>query len=162
YFRQVHTGAVEVRMRLQQDHRQSALRGTNIGERVISVPGKDPGESLRGPHAQARHGLHEAAKRFGVEVRTRKRARPTVADFVLRLTRAKTLRQVSPERIESRVGHIEEAPDVGLLVAIKEQIRLESVGVFRCGPIVSLLQETEGDQRVQKVCSGPRMQGQSL
>ncbi len=67
-------------------------------------------------------------RRIGIE--RLEESRPADLDLVLRLTGAKRLGQISPERIEAVVRHLEDAADVRRLVPIEKEIGLGRVRVL--------------------------------
>ena len=66
------------------------------------------------------------------------------------------LGEMSPERIQAVVGHLEDAADVGRLAAIEEQIGLGRVGVA----VAARAQEAERDERIEEVARRARVQAE--
>ena len=77
-----------------------------------------------------------------------------VSDFVLRLSGAKSRRQIAPEAIQAGVGHLQDAANVRGLALVEEQFGGRRVAVLA----VSALQKAERHQSVQKISRTAGMQ----
>jgi hypothetical protein len=97
--------------------------------------------------ADAGHGLQELfeARRLGVE--RFEDARAAALRFVLWEPGAQGLGEMSPERIEAVIGHLEDAANVRRLLAVEEEIGFRRVGVT----IALTRQEPQRDQRVEEI-----------
>ena len=78
--------------------------------------------------------------------------------LVLRPASFQRLRQVTPERIEPGVGHLQQSADIGLLVAIEEEIGGRGIGVGAAAP----LQHAERHQGIQEVVRAAPAEAEAL
>jgi hypothetical protein len=74
--------------------------------------------------------------------------------FVLGLSGSQRLGERAPERIQPRVGHLEDAPDVGRLRPVEKKVGFCGVGVL----IAVSLQHAQSDERVKEVPRAARVQ----
>jgi hypothetical protein len=107
--------------------------------------------------ADAGHRFQKAAEAFGVGIERDEGAGIAAAGLVLRLAGTQRGREVSPEVVEAVVRHLENAPDIGWLAAIEEQIGGGRVGV----DAVAAFEEVERDQSIEEVACPTRMQAEA-
>ena len=149
-------------MPLGDEHRQLAGRTTDVADgaiaREIELLGERPEVGGRDPA----HRVHELLEALGLAVELGEHRRPGVLDLVLRLTGAQPFGEIAPEAIQPGVGHFEEpAHELGA-VPIEEQRRLGRVAVARVGPVAIALEKAQGEQRVEEIGVGPRVEAERL
>ena len=81
-------------------------------------------------------------------------------DFVLRLAGAKGLRQVAPEAIEPRVGHLEEAAHIARAARSRNRAVSRGVAVARVGAVAVALEKAQRHERVEEVGNRAAVQAQ--
>src|SRR6266542_1945370 len=136
---------------------QSSFGGTNVDERSIFLPGKLLGYRFGGAHADACHGAHELLETGRVLIQDAEEIAAGL-DLVLRLAGPQALGQRSPEVIKTRVGHLEDATDVGGLGAIQEELCLGRIGIERAVAV----EHAQGHKGVEEVSRAAWMETQAL
>jgi hypothetical protein len=109
--RQVEASAREVVVGLGHLYRQGALGRSDVHEGLVSVPRELVGYRHRRAEAGAAHGFEETLEAGWVGVKGGEEVLPTFR-FVLGLSGAQRLGERALERVQPRVGHLEQAPDV--------------------------------------------------
>jgi tetratricopeptide (TPR) repeat protein len=104
------------------------LGGADVGERLVVRPPEFPGNRRGRAHAEPGHRPEEIRKPIRVGIEARKEV-VAVLDLVLRQAALEGLRQVAPERIRPRVGDLQDAAHVSLLVPVQEQAGRCGVGI---------------------------------
>jgi hypothetical protein len=132
--------------------REVALRGADVGEGLVVLPGKHARDGHVGAATHAGHRGQELLETCGIGVEHLEEARAATLELVLRKARPKPFGQTAPEGIQPAVRHLEESANIGRLLLVEEEVRLRSVGVL----VFVAGQESEGDQRVEEV---PRRSG---
>ncbi len=72
--------------------------------------------------ADAGHRLEKHFEARGIGVKGFEQRLAAAADFVLRLAGAQAFSEVAPVAVETLVGHLENAADVGGLLLVEEEI----------------------------------------
>ena len=89
-----------------------------------------------------------------------RRAPRTVATgvfyLVLRLAGFERFGQVAPEPVEPRVGHLEEAAEIGRTLLVEECRRPGGGAVATAGAVAVAVQESQGDKSVEEVIDRAR------
>ena len=156
-FGEVEADAGEVRIGERDLSDQVALRGADVDGGLVVSPRELLGDGHVGAVADAGHGFEEVAQSLRVRVERGEETGAAAADFVLRLAGAQGGGEVAPEGVQALVGHLQHAADVGRLALVEEEIGLGRVVV----DAVAALEEPEGDERVEEVARGARMQAEA-
>ena len=156
-FWKVESAPSQMRIRERDLRRQIALRGADVDERVMVLPR----ETARDGHVRAAadpgHRGQKAFQSSRIGIQGFEHARPAGPDFVLRLAGAERFGEMAPERIQPLVRHLENAADVGRLLAVEKEVRLRSVRI----QVPGAREKTERHERIQEIARRPRVQPQT-
>ncbi len=136
------------------------FRPAHVAECFVAAEIKLGREGLKIPRRNPRHGFHELGQPFRPAVQLFEHRGFAVFGFVLRLTCAEGFRQIAPERIQSVVGHLQEATCVLRAPFVEEERRLRRVAITPGGTVAVSLEEPEGDQSVEEIGIRPWMQAE--
>jgi len=91
YLRQVEADALQMSVVSRNLHREIALRRTNIGKRLVCIPGELPGHRFVRTSAEARHRAQEFLQPRRFSVQRFEQGQRTITSFVLRPSRSQRL-----------------------------------------------------------------------
>src|SRR5215472_10663394 len=113
--RQVETNSLNMGMSQRHLRNQIALGGSDIQHDAVFAPRKFSGNSEVGRMTPPGHGLQELFQPGWFGVKSFKGVSAPFPHLMLRKSSSQRRGEVFPERIESMVGHLKHAADVGWL-----------------------------------------------
>ena len=153
---QIETHAIEMRVLERDLHHQVALRCSAIGHGFVIGPGELLRDGEIRPAAHAGHGAQKRLKPGRIGIERGKDVRFTRL-FALPFPRAKRKGEAAPMPVEALVCHLQNAADIGRLALVQKQVRRRRVAIVA----ILALQESQSDQRVEKVSGGTRMKAKT-
>src|SRR6201996_6398149 len=150
---QIEADALKMRMGERDLRDEVALCSAYVDDRLVLLPGKLTRDRQVGSVTDAGHRAQEVAEAIGLSVERFEGIVAAVARFVLGFACAERGGEVAPEMVETGVGHLEQATDVGGLVLVEKVGGARGVGVVS----VVALEAVEGDESVEEVAGRARM-----
>ena len=159
---EVAAGTTQVGVALRGDGRQQSGCAANVGERRIAAEVELLCEELEVSGGNACHRVHELLEARRVRVELVEHRPAGHLDLVLGGAGPQGFGEIGPEGVEARVGHLEDAADIGRLVPVQEHRAVRGVGVDRVGAVSRSLEEAERDETVEEVATPSRAQTEPL
>src|SRR5918999_5320246 len=126
---QVETSTREVSVGLRHQYRQSALSRSDVHEGLVSIRRELVGYRHRRAHGSASHRFDKILEPGWVGIKSGEEVPPCFC-FVLGLSGPQRLRERTPERIQPRIGHLKQAPDVRRLRPVEKKVGFGDVRVL--------------------------------
>jgi hypothetical protein len=132
------------------------VRHRPVGREVELV-----GEGLEIGEADPAHRIHELLEPLGIGIKLFEHRLARMLDLVLRLAGLERGRQIAPERVQARIGHFEDAADIGRAAPDQETAGLRRVAVAGAGAGAIAAKQVERDQRVEEIGRGARVEAEA-
>src|SRR5712692_799789 len=145
-------------MRQRNLHRDAALRSADVPKGLVSSPRESLGHDLGGTDAKSGHCLPKAAEPIWIAVEAFKRIPDSSLRFTLGLAGLQSFGKGTPEAVQSRVDHFEQAANVGGFLAIQVKIGLRRVSI----ELTRASEQPQGHKSGQEVPGATWMQPKLL
>src|SRR5581483_2997883 len=129
----------------------------DVAERAISREIELLGERREIGRRDAAHRVHKLLQACGVAVELVEHRYAGALELVLRPAAPERFGELTPERVEAGIRHLEEAPDVARASPVEEGGGLRRVAIACRRAVAVPLEEPECDERIREVRYRARM-----
>jgi hypothetical protein len=141
-------------MRQREFGGHCALRGTDIGERLVFRPWKFFCDRLGRGKAESGHTLEESFQLLRRLIQVSEEILSIIFRFVLLDACAQGFGERAPEGIKADAAHFENSASIARLISVQIKIAFRSIEIFTVSPI----EKAQRDKCVKKIRRAARME----